>query len=233
MLGKIEGRRKRGWQRMRWLDGITNSADMNLSKLQETVKDREAWHAAVHRVTKSWTWLSNWSTTKNLGRTTEISRRKREWSWPSTGRQGNLDTRKRRIIPPNSRGKLDGWEWRELVWALLPFCNGSVSWRCYLHCLHILTVEGEWLVPIPDGSCLEGSSRGTTLLASVVPSSDWWVWKETLPVCRPAPSLSWGSACWKLILSCLSGGPFCHQNRATGQSLPSVGLCWSATQGWV
>ena len=82
MLGKIGGRRRRGWQIIKWLDGITDSMDMSLSKLREIVMDREAWHAAVHGVTKSWTRFRDWTTTKIESHVLS-GRQHFRWPWES------------------------------------------------------------------------------------------------------------------------------------------------------
>ena len=114
MLGKIEGKRRRGWQRMKWLDGIVDSMDMSLSKLQDIVNAREAWSAAVYEATKCWTRPSNWTTTKSPQQTTNIFM----WiivtafslvSVPPTLFLSHLSAHERRVICIEGQSRLCPW----------------------------------------------------------------------------------------------------------------------------
>ena len=132
ILGKIEGKRRRGWQRMRWLDSITNSVDMNLSKLRKIVESRGTWHATVHGVTKSRTQLSNWTTARSLDSHLEKRHRRAGSFSPIMWRCSEKDLHKPgRGFPPGTESAVSSFSLKNFqplqLWAINFYCLGHQS----------------------------------------------------------------------------------------------------------
>ena len=167
MIGKIEGRRRRGQQRMKWLDGITDAMNMNLGKLWERVKDRETWGAAVHGVTKSWTQLGDWTTMWLATQKAEISKKK---SW-------NILKEKYQKL----RGRLAFFYTYLYFYSLIYFgCAGSLLlWGFFSSC-------GKWELLSRASYCSSFSCCGTQAPGRVCFSSyGSQVLKHRLNCCGP------------------------------------------------